>query len=42
MKELWDIALAEAIKHKANVAQWWTGENEAQAGLPHQRRRRSA
>jgi spermidine/putrescine transport system substrate-binding protein len=31
MKELWDIALAEAIKHKANVVQWWKGENEAQA-----------
>ena len=31
MKELWDIALAEAIKHKANVAQFWKGENEAQA-----------
>ncbi|HUR44062.1 MAG TPA: extracellular solute-binding protein [Aestuariivirga sp.] len=31
MKELWDIALAEAIKHKANVVQFWKGENEAQA-----------
>ncbi|MFI0842558.1 extracellular solute-binding protein [Mesorhizobium sp. IMUNJ 23232] len=31
MKELWDIALAEAVKHKANVAQFWKGENEAQA-----------
>lgn len=31
MKELWDIALAEAIKHKGNVAQFWKGENEAQA-----------
>ena len=31
MKELWDIALAEAIKAKGNVAQWWSGENEAQA-----------
>ena len=31
MKLLWDIALAEAIKHKANVAQFWSGENEAQA-----------
>jgi spermidine/putrescine transport system substrate-binding protein len=31
MKELWDIALAEAIKVKGNVAQWWSGENEAQA-----------
>lgn len=31
MKELWDIALAEAVKHKPNVAQFWKGENEAQA-----------
>lgn len=31
MKQLWDIALAEAIKHKANVVQFWSGENEAQA-----------
>ena len=28
---LWDIALAEAIKHKANIAQFWNGENDAQA-----------
>jgi spermidine/putrescine transport system substrate-binding protein len=33
MTELWDIALAEAIKAKANVVQWWSGENEAQAGF---------
>ncbi len=33
MVELWDIALAEAIKVKANFVQWWTGENEAQAGF---------
>jgi spermidine/putrescine transport system substrate-binding protein len=31
MKELWDIALAEAVKVKSNVVQWWSGENEAQA-----------
>lgn len=31
MKELWDIALAEAIKVKENVVQFWSGENEAQA-----------
>lgn len=31
MKQLWDIALAEAVKHKANVVQFWSGENEAQA-----------
>jgi spermidine/putrescine transport system substrate-binding protein len=33
MKLLWDIALAECIKHKANVAQFWSGENEAQAAF---------
>lgn len=33
MVELWDIALAEAIKAKGNVVQWWTGENEANAGF---------
>jgi spermidine/putrescine transport system substrate-binding protein len=33
MRQLWDIALAEALKHKANVAQWWKGENEAQAAF---------
>ncbi len=33
MTELWDIALAEAIKAKGNVVQWWSGENEAQAGF---------
>ena len=33
MKQLWDIALAEAIKHKANVVQFWSGENEAQAAF---------
>ncbi|MDE2383133.1 MAG: extracellular solute-binding protein [Alphaproteobacteria bacterium] len=33
MKQLWDIALAEAVKHKKNVAQFWGGENEAQAGF---------
>ena len=31
MKQLWDIALAEAIKHKANIVQFWNGENDAQA-----------
>lgn len=31
MRQLWDIALAEAVKAKANVVQWWSGENEAQA-----------
>jgi spermidine/putrescine transport system substrate-binding protein len=33
MTELWDIALAEAIKTKGNVVQWWSGENEANAGF---------
>ncbi|MBE2277848.1 MAG: extracellular solute-binding protein [Rhodobacteraceae bacterium] len=33
MVELWDIALAKAIEMKGNVVQWWTGENEANAGF---------
>ena len=33
MVEVWDIALAEAIKNKGSIVQWWTGENEAQAGF---------
>lgn len=33
MVELWDIALAEAVKAKGNVVQFWTGENEANAGF---------
>jgi len=33
MRQLWDIALAEATKHKANVAQFWNGENDAEAGF---------
>jgi spermidine/putrescine transport system substrate-binding protein len=33
MQEVWDIALAEAIKAKGNVVQWWSGENEANAGF---------
>ena len=33
MRQLWDIALAEAIKPKANIVQFWTGENEAQAAF---------
>jgi len=33
MKQLWDIALAEAIKHKANIVQFWNGENDAQAAF---------
>ncbi|OYU39988.1 MAG: hypothetical protein CFE33_05305 [Pseudorhodobacter sp. PARRP1] len=33
MTQLWDIALAEAVKAKGNVVQWWSGENEANAGF---------
>ena len=33
MAELWDIALAKAIEAKGNVVQWWSGENEANAGF---------
>jgi spermidine/putrescine transport system substrate-binding protein len=33
MVELWDIALAECVKAKGNVVQFWTGENEANAGF---------
>ncbi len=33
MRKLWDIALAEAIKHKKNVAQFWSSENEAQGAF---------
>jgi spermidine/putrescine transport system substrate-binding protein len=32
-RQLWDIALAEAIKHKANIVQFWNGENDAQAAF---------
>lgn len=30
MKQIWDIVLAEAVKHKANIAQFWASENDAQ------------
>ena len=33
MAEVWDIAFAEAVKAKGNVIQWWTGENDANAGF---------
>jgi spermidine/putrescine transport system substrate-binding protein len=33
MAQIWDIALAEAIKAKGNVVQWWAGENDANAGF---------
>ncbi|NBB48541.1 extracellular solute-binding protein [Rhizobium sp. CRIBSB] len=33
MVELWDIVLAEAIKAKGNIVQFWSGENDAQAAF---------
>jgi spermidine/putrescine transport system substrate-binding protein len=33
MKENWDVILAEALKKKGNIAQFWKGENEAQAAF---------
>lgn len=33
MQANWDIALAEAIKVKGSIVQWWSGENEAHAGF---------
>ncbi len=33
MAEVWDIALAKAIEMKGNVVQWWSGENDANAGF---------
>lgn len=33
MKQVWDVILAEAIKHKANVAQFWASENDAQGAF---------
>ena len=33
MVQLWDIALAECVKAKGNVVQFWSGENEANAGF---------
>jgi spermidine/putrescine transport system substrate-binding protein len=33
MKLLWDIALKEAIARKKNIAQFWAGENDAQAAF---------
>ena len=33
MKVIWDVILAEAIKKKGNIAQFWKGENEAQAAF---------
>jgi spermidine/putrescine transport system substrate-binding protein len=33
MVQIWDLALAECVKAKANVVQFWAGENEANAGF---------
>jgi spermidine/putrescine transport system substrate-binding protein len=33
MKEIWDVILVEAVKKKGNIAQFWKGENEAQAAF---------
>ena len=33
MVQLWDIALAECVKAKGNVVQFWAGENDANAGF---------
>lgn len=33
MKVVWDIVLAEALKHKDNIVQFWKSEHEAQAAF---------
>lgn len=33
MRQVWDVVLAAAIKAKGNVAQFWNGENDAQAAF---------
>ncbi len=33
MKEVWDVAFAEAVKAKGNIVQFWNGENDAQAAF---------
>lgn len=33
MRANWDIILAEAVKHKSNVAQFWTNDNEGVAAF---------
>ena len=33
MRQVWDVVLAEAIKRKGNIAQFWNGENDAQAAF---------
>ena len=32
-KKVWDVILAEAIKHKKNVVQFWSSENDAQGAF---------
>ncbi|WP_192886528.1 extracellular solute-binding protein [Agrobacterium sp. LAD9] len=33
MREVWDVVLAEALKHKSNIAQFWASENDAQGAF---------
>ncbi len=33
MRQVWDVVLAQAIKAKGNVAQFWNGENDAQGAF---------
>ncbi len=33
MQEIWDVILAEAFKHKANIGQFWKSENDAEAAF---------
>lgn len=33
MTEVWDIAFAKAVEMKGNVVQFWSGENDANAGF---------
>ena len=33
MTQVWDVILTEAVKAKGNIAQFWKGENEAQAAF---------
>ena len=33
MRQVWDVVLAQAIKAKGNIAQFWNGENDAQGAF---------
>ncbi|TPI57347.1 extracellular solute-binding protein [Mesorhizobium sp. B3-1-3] len=33
MREIWDIVLAEAVKHKSSVGQFWTSEADAEGAF---------